>query len=145
MATKKGAPAATTSINDATILKLKEQIESKKKLISGATRFSPITNCMLTFNGERHNLNVLDKDAILLLIAQLNSLHKSLFEVLPEETLMISSFTVIDWITDLKNKYTILNRRHEEDRLKRLETKLHNLLSTDKKVELEINDLMNEI
>jgi hypothetical protein len=135
----------TTSVNDTTILKLKKQIEEKKKLLSGASRFSPITNCMLTFNGERHNLNVIDKDTILLLIAQLNSLHKSLYEVLPEETLKVSNFTVIEWITDLKNKYTILNKKLEEDRLKKLEARLHGLLSTDKKVELEINELMNEI
>ena len=135
----------TTSSNDSMILNLKKQIEEKKKLLTGASRFSPMTNCMLRLDNENFNLNVIDKDMILLLIAKLSGLKTSLKVEMPDEKLLISSFDVDLWLTDLKNKFSILNKKLEEERLKKLENKLHNLLSVDKKVELEINELMNEI
>lgn len=131
--------------NDSMILNLKKQIEEKKKLVTTSSRFSPVTNCMLRLNNENYNLNVIDKDTILYLIAKLSSLKTSLKQEMPDEKLIINSFDVDLWLTDLKNKFNILNKKLEEERLKKLESKLHNLLSTDKKIELEINEIMDQI
>ncbi|MFB0830237.1 hypothetical protein [Brevibacillus laterosporus] len=43
----------------------------------------------------------------------------------------------MDWIKDLKSKLDIVRRKEEEHKLKVMETKLHQLLSNEKKVELE--------
>ncbi|AIG26138.1 hypothetical protein BRLA_c018160 [Brevibacillus laterosporus LMG 15441] len=50
---------------------------------------------------------------------------------------IISGFNVMDWIKDLKSKLDIVRRKEEEHKLKVMETKLHQLLSNEKKVELE--------
>lgn len=133
------------SDNDKMILELKKQVESKKKLLKSSERFSPKTNCNLTLHNERYNLNVVDKPTLLLLLAQLQGLNTSVKQVLPDETLEISGFSVDLWIDDIKSKYNVLNRKLENERLNVLEQKLHALLSTDKKVELEIADLKSQI
>ncbi len=131
--------------NDELILELKTKIQNQKKLLTTNKKFQPITNCNLSLNNNRYNINVLTKDELLLLIAQLQSLKTALSEVIPNETLNISGFSIDDFISDLKSKFENLNVKLEENRLKELENKLHNLLTLDTKVSLEINELMKEI
>jgi hypothetical protein len=131
--------------NDKTILSLKKQVEDKKKLLKGTDRFSPKTNCSLFIDGQRYNLNVSGKEEVLLLLARVNSLKTSLAQILPEEKLEISGYPVDMWIDDLKSRFNTLNRKLEEERLKILEGKLHNLLTVDTKVSLELQDLAKEI
>jgi len=134
------------SANDKMILELKAQIDVKKKLIRGTERFSPKTNCNLAFpSGERYNLNVVSKAECVMLIGRLKSWQLALTSVLPEETISISGFTIDLWISDLVSKYHVSNRLLESNKLEGLEQKLHNLLSLDTKVELEIEDLKNQI
>lgn len=133
------------SDNDKMILELKKQVDTKKKLLKNAERFSPKTNCNLTLHNERYNLNVLDKPALLLLLAQLQGFNNSIKEVFPDEVLEISGFPVDLWIEDVKSKFSTLNRKLENERLIALEQKLHNLLSIDKKIELEIESIKKEI
>lgn len=131
--------------NDKIILDLKKQVELKKKLLKDSEKFNPYTNCSLLFHGERYNINVIDGNTILILLATLNSFRESLRSIFPEETLEISGFSVDHWIDDLKSKFRVLNRRLEMERLKKLEARLHNLLSLDTKIELEIEDLKSQI
>jgi len=131
--------------NDKTILSLKKQVEDKKKLLKGTDRFVPKTNCSLSIDGLRYNLNVSGKEEVLLLLAKVNNLKISLAQILPEETLVISGYPVDMWIDDLKSRFNTLNRKLEEERLKILEGKLHNLLTIDTKVSLELKDLAKEI
>jgi hypothetical protein len=133
------------SANDKIILELKAQIEVKKKLIRGTERFSPKTNCNLVLGSERYNLNVVSKQECLLLLARLKSLKDGLQSVLPDEILEISGYNVDLWIADLVNRFAVLNRLLESNKLEGLEQKLHNLLSLDTKVELEIEDLKRQI
>lgn len=44
----------------------------------------------------------------------------------------VSGYHIQDWITDLKLKYEILNRKEQEQKLKTMESKLDKLLSDDK-------------
>lgn len=131
--------------NDKVILDLKKKVEEKKKLLKSTERFNPKTNCALRFNGENYNLNVIEKPTILLLLAKFHSLNVALRDIYPEETLEISGYSISTWIEDLKSRFNTLNRRMEEDRLKVLEDKLHNLLSVDTKIELEIENLKSQI
>jgi len=131
--------------NDKVILSLKKQIEEKKKLLSEITKFSPITNCSLELDGVRYNIHTQSKENLLLLVAKINSLKKSLYAMLPEESLIISGYRAEDWLEDLVLKFKTLNTKLEKERLSELEKKLTTLLTNETRVSLELDDLKNQI
>ena len=122
------------SKNDDKILILKKQIADKKELLKGETRFSPITNCSLELYGQRYNINTLQKDKIIELMVQVNSLYLSARDLGNDilEQYTISGYKPMEWIKDLNDKLAIINRKSEENKLKQLESKLDKLLSIDK-------------
>ncbi len=137
--------AAKQSVNDKLILGLKKQIEEKKSLLAKVGKISYATNCSLPIDGNKVNLHVANKETLLLCIAKLESLKSGLANALPDETLFIDGFSVNEWLGDLTNKFNSLNVSLEKERLNKLEKKLHDLLSLDTKVSLEIEDLKNSI
>ena len=128
--------------NDSKILKLKEQIETKKSELKKAKKFSPITNCSLELDGQRYNLNVLDEQKTLVLMTRVN-IYKMSFDnlKLDEEHLCISGYTLSDWLTDLRARYEHLSLKEQEANLKAMEAKLDKMLSDEKKVELELDSI----
>lgn len=131
--------------NDKAILKLKEQVKKQKEEISKIKPFQPLTNCALDLYGTRYNLHTLSKDVLVTLMVRLNAYKMSADDLELSNEFMIAGFKVEDWIQDLKAKYLLLGKKEEEERLKQLEAKLHKLLSEDKKIELEIDDLTKEV
>jgi hypothetical protein len=129
--------------NDQKILELKKQIEDKKKQVGKLQKFTPVTNCSIEIDGIRHNINVLSKEQILLLMVKLNSYAISANELGVLEEYNLSGYNVVDWVTDLKSKLGILGKKEEEAKLKAMESKLDQLLSDDKKVELELDEIAN--
>jgi hypothetical protein len=136
---------AKTSVNDRLILTLKKQIQDKKDALKSTEKFAPVTNCSLEIFGARWNLNVLGKQELLALLVNLNcdKMSAENLGVLNEYTL--SGFKVTEWITDIKARLMIVDRKAEEARLKNMEDKLYNLLSNEKKVELELSEIAKEI
>ena len=132
---------AKANVNDKKIMELKDQIRTKKQNLAGLKRFTPITNCSLELDGVKYNLQVLTKEQVTFLLIKLNAYNLSAKDLSINEDIMISGFPLTDWMSDLKDKLVILSRREEEAKLKALESKLHILLSNDKKVELEIGDI----
>lgn len=131
--------------NDKIILDLKKEIEKKKKLIKDQ-RFNPTTNCSLELDGARYNLHVINQETILFLVGKLRAMELALSTIFQgDQHIKIGGYFVHEWIEDLLNKYKILDIVIEKQRLKVLEDKLHNLLTTDTKVGLEIEDLKKEI
>lgn len=126
--------------NDTLILQLKQQIAEKKSKLQKVNRFTPITNMSLELFGERHNLNVLGINVLLLLKATLTSIQQH-----SELPLIVSGFQISDWISDLDNRYNILNVKEEEAKLKSMEAKLSKLLSKEKQTELEIAEIMSQL
>lgn len=128
------------SKNDDRILELKEKIEEKKQELSGKnTRFVPVTNCIIELDGMANNLHTCDSDKLALLLVKLN-LYKKEAENLDID-FVISGYSIDDWITDIKNKFDITKTKAEIYTLKKMESKLDELLSEDKKTELEIDDI----
>lgn len=130
--------------NDELIL-LKEKeinilLENIKKAKKG---FVPLTNLSLEWNNQRYNLNVLPKETLLYLSWQLSSFNDFLKD--NRDLFKISGFSLSDWISDLENQFKKLNLRHEEERLSNLQNKLKDLLTKDKKDEILITDLINQI
>lgn len=131
--------------NDDVILKLKKEIEEKKKLIKSSERFTPVTNCSLVLDNERFNLNVMGKEQIIPVMVKLNAYLKSAEELGVVSELEYSGFKVEEWLVDLKARWGFINRAQEEARLKALEAKLDKLLSSEKQVELALADIAASI
>jgi len=129
--------------NDQKIMELKKQIEEKKIKLGKSQKFTPITNCSIELDGVRVNIQVLNKEQLTYLLVKLNSYAKSAKEL--EIDFVISGYHVVDWITDIKSKLDFVSRKEEENKLKVMESKLHQLLSNEKKVELEIDEIMKSL
>ena len=129
--------------NDKKIMELKKQIEEKKNKIVKSQRFTPITNCSIELDGVRVNIQVLNKEQLTYLLVKLNSYAKSAKEL--EIDFVISGYHITEWITDIKSKLDFVSRKEEENKLKVMESKLHQLLSNEKKVELEIDEIMKNL
>jgi len=130
--------------NDKKIMELKKQIEEKKNKVSKSQKFSPITNCSIEVDGIRHNIQVLTKEQLIALLVKLNTYAMSAKD-LGLESYVISGFDVVDWLIDIKSKLDFVSRKEEENKLKVMESKLHQLLSNEKKVELEIDEIMKSL
>ncbi|WP_339193806.1 hypothetical protein MKY95_18810 [Paenibacillus sp. FSL P4-0176] len=129
------------NLNDSKILELKKQIEEKKKSVGKSKKFTPVTNCSIELDGVRINIQTLNKDQIISLLVKLNSYAASAKELDLLEQYVISGYGVSDWIEDLKSKLDFINSKDEEQKLRLMESKLDKLLSDDKKVELELNEI----
>lgn len=136
-------------INDKEILKVKEIIaEKKKKIEKMSTTFAAKTNCVLELKGRKPcNFHVAKKSELLeivrelLLIQKGNELVKNAEFNFEEEDFFIGGFPVEDWLDDIKAKIDTLSIRDEKTKLDELEKRLHDLLSDDKKVELELDEI----
>lgn len=127
--------------NDDRIMQLKEQIEKKREELaaSNTSRFIPITNCLLVIDKTTYNLHV---DSSELLLIKLNSMRLSAKDLgIDTNKLMISGYSLDNWITDVKNNLSIQNYRTEKKKLDILEKQLTALLSDDKQTELQIDSL----
>lgn len=129
-----------TGKNDATILKLKEQIAKKKKELGKTSRFSPVTNLSIEFEGTRYNLNVLDKAKLQQLAIKVNMYLMSAKELDLEGT-EYSGYMLSEWLEDILDKLSIIEHKEKEAELAKLEAKLSKMLSNEKQVELELQDI----
>lgn len=128
--------------NDSKILTLKKQIIEKRNMLDKIKkRFSPVTNCSIELEGERYNLNVLQKEQLIFLMVRLNTHRLSAADLGILDDYVISGYKIEDWITDIKAKLEVISRVEEERKLKVMEDKLTQLLSNEKKVELEIDEI----
>lgn len=127
--------------NDDKILELKKQIEAKKKELNKDPRFVPITNCIYKGNltGTNENINTWDIEKLELEITKLTILKNQADEL--EFKLKYSFFPIEDWIEDMKNRREYLLHSKKSEELKKLEKRLDSLLSSDKKIELALNEI----
>lgn len=130
-----------SNVNDIKIMELKKQIEDKKGKLNNTGKFVPVTNCSLELDGQRYNIQVLQKEQLIQLMIKINLYLISAKDLKLEEDYIISGYKVEDWITDMKAKLNILSKKDEERKLKVMEEKLDKLLSDEKKTELELNDI----
>ena len=127
--------------NDDRIMQLKEQIEKKREELaaSNTSRFIPITNCLLLIDKTTYNLHV---DSSELLLIKLNSMRLSAKDLgIDTSKLIISGYSLDNWITDVKNNLSIQNYRTKKKKLDMLEKQLTALLSDDKQTALQIDSL----
>lgn len=126
--------------NDDRILALKKQIQEKKDKLGKIGRFVPVTNCTVELDGARYNLNVLDKERLVLLAVKLNIYIMSANELKFAEV-KLCGYTLQEWLTDVTSKLDILSKKDEERALSVMEAKLAKMLSDEKQVELELDEI----
>ena len=127
--------------NDQRIITLKNEINKKKKDIGKIEVFAPITNCNLELNGTKHNIHVLSKENLLQIMIQLNAYRLSAENLGVLSEYEIRGYHVDDWIADIKSRLNNIKIKEETTKLIILENKLTELLSADKKVELELDEI----
>jgi len=126
--------------NDDRIMLLKQKVDSKRNALKGKSdRFTPITNCLLVFDKVTYNLYV---EASQLLLLRLNSLVMAAQDLgIDPKECIISGYSLIDWIEDIKSFLAIQQYRKEKSDLAKLEKQLDSLLSEDKRTELELDSI----
>lgn len=131
------------SKNDDKILELKKKVEESKRELGKPKRFQPITTCMIEINGQRKNINVINN------LHELNyiMINLHMFKLSADDLgidvndFNICGFTYDEWVNDLRQKREIIIYKQKETELKTMEAKLERLLSDDKKVELELDEI----
>lgn len=128
--------------NDEKIIKLKQQIEEKRNELGKLKKFTPITNCILELDGVTTNIQILSKEKLALLLVKLN-LYKISMENLKMsfDKIIINGYNIRDWMSDVLAKINIISYKEEEQKLKTMENKLIELLSSEKKTELAIDEI----
>lgn len=126
--------------NDDRIMDLKQRITAKTaELDDKPNKFVPITNCVLTLNRDTYNIRA---ESSVLLLAQLNAWRLSAIDLgIAPETIVISGFSLTDWITDVKACLDAMMTKAEKRRLDAMTKQLNALLSDDKQTELKIDDI----
>jgi hypothetical protein len=130
--------------NDEKILKLREQIAAKKALLNTATKTSLKTNLVLHLEEKTYNLNVLPAADLGMLTIRLN-MYKISASDLKLTDVVISGYAIDDWLEDIFAKVNYVNTKAEKLKLAEMEKRLAELLSNDKKIELELSNLEKEL
>ena len=125
--------------NDKRIMQVKEKIAKKRELLGKSKRFSPITNCALTLHNTLYNLNVIKEETLIALLVELSCYADKALELGYEYK--VAGFCVDDWLEDIQMRLANLNHRQETQKLQVMEKRLEQLLSEDKRTELELDTI----
>lgn len=133
-----------STINDKKILDFKKDIEEKELKLNTFKKADLFTNCNFIFEGERYNLQTMQREPLISIMIKLNIYLLSAKD-LGIKDYKISGFKIEEWIADMKSLLENIDIRDEKLKLKKLKDKLNNLLSDDKKVELELEDIESQL
>lgn len=128
--------------NDDKILSLREKATNKiKELGKNTSKFVPITSCSIQVDGVSYNIHVATKEQLVGLLVRLNAYKMSAVDLNLLDEYVISGYKINDWISDIKTKLDIILHKEEQDKLRKLDKRLDEMLSSDKKVELELEQI----
>lgn len=133
--------------NDEKIRLLQKAIAEKKEALDGNVRFVPVTNCLLRlpWMASAANINVLGKMELVYYASQLKVLQSTAEEICPGEEFKLDIWSIETWLTDIKNRLLVLNRKNEESRLEALNRQLASLLSNEAKIDDELKKIIDSI
>lgn len=129
--------------NDLKVLELKKQIEKKREFMGEYKKFTPKTTCILELDGIKFNIHTLLKDQVIHLLVKLCGYRDVANKLSLEEEYFLCGFNINDWIDDINGKLIDINYKNDMKKLSTMEQKLDKLLSNEKKVELELEDIAN--
>ncbi len=137
--------------NDARILEMKKEIEVKRSEIAKVKRFAPVTNCKLRLEGKEYSIHTLSFSEAIGLLMKINSMICRAKEIDKEmnmdvyENYKVSGYTLSNWKHDVVGRLEYAMIVDKKAKLKVLERKLDNLLTSEKKTELEIDIIENAL
>lgn len=130
---------------DNNIIELLSTLDKKAEEARGG-RFHPKTTCILTLYGVTYNIHQLDDASLRLLAILLESLIHAEPRVFPDDPeVIVSGFTLRDWQDDVVSKAEVNKYRADQEKIKRYKGKLKDMLSAEKKTELEFQTIANEL
>lgn len=141
---KKDGTTKMATKNDDRILTLKKEISNRREELKNKnTRFTPVTNCILTLHDKTYNINTLTKDELMCLSMSLRLMIRSADDLFYDLTLcpILNGYTIPEWFEDVKSKIKYIEYQETKKRLDALEKELNALLSNDKQTELKIDEL----
>ena len=125
--------------NDERIMQLKEKIaENKARLACEQGRFYPVTNCMLTIGEKQYNIRAEENLELLLIRVNMYIISANDLGIDPAE-IKVSGYSMLEWKEDIKQLIEVRNHKKKVEQLKKMEKQLDDLLSEEKRAELEIN------
>jgi len=134
------------SKNDNTILALQEKIAAKEEELNNAKFiFKPKTTCILYYDGEEYNLHTLSENEAKIILCKLIMLRDTYEKLQFKDSLMLGKFHINDWIDDIGNTLNNIGIRKEEQKLKSYKNKLDKLLSEDKRTELLLQEIEDDL
>jgi hypothetical protein len=134
------------SKNDDKILALKEQIRIKEEAVKGVPFiFKPKTNCVLFMDGIEFNINTLSLDYAKYLLCKLTVLADAYKKLGFDGDFILCQFKIDDWIDDVKSRIEIAKAKEETNKLSAYKKQLDKLLSEDKKTELLLAQMENDL
>lgn len=127
-------------MNDERIMQLKGKVEKKRKELSEMQKnVTTQTNCNLIIGRDIIQINVASTP---FLLVRLNAYAMSAKDLgMSPDDITISGFSLSKWIHDVKGFLAVEEYRKEKRNLDTLEKQLDNLLSADKRTELEIDKI----
>lgn len=120
--------------NDTRILELKKQIEEKRAEIESMPRFTSNTTCIIQFGATKINLHTLSVNDLRIVMAVFKCIRHH-----GDSGITICGFPLNQWLDDV---YGLIEKKNVESlrqQLKASEKKLEELLSEDKRTELELD------
>lgn len=129
--------------NDTRILELKKQIDAKEALLKKTEKWAPTTNCNLTLDGQNTNIQALQIDQLGYLAARLKSYSDAAQGM--GYMLRVGAYTAQEWIEDIRGKMLHMDRQNELNRLKIMKANMDELLSSEKKTELMLDNMAKEL
>lgn len=134
------------SKNDNTILALQEKIGIKEKELNDKQFiFKPKTTCILYYDGEEYNLHTLSWNEGKIILCKLIMLRDTYEKCQFKDSLMLGKFDINDWIDDIVNTLRNIEIRTEEQKLNSYKNKLDKLLSEDKRTELLLQEIEDDL
>lgn len=127
--------------NDTKNEALVKQIEQKEKTLV-KPNIQLKTNCSLNIFGSTKNLNVCNKEALVLLKVQLNMMGISAKDMgISADEVIIGGFSLTDWMSDINAKIELCEYNDAKTALAKMKDKLNKLLSEDRRTEMALNDI----
>jgi hypothetical protein len=142
----------STNINDTKVKQFREAVNAFREKIGKRPRISYTTNGILTLDGGKFNLNLLNSisacvDVTSQIISK-NDTYVLACEVLGvpvKEAPLYSGYTIDDWIGDIKQRVELIQWDIEKSKLDAMDKKLSKLMSEEARTANELDLIAKEL
>lgn len=119
--------------NDKKIFELKKKLENRKLELGDKPKITYKTNCSFNLFGQNYNIHAMNSVELKLIFKML--------QMIDEPNLELNGFAIADYLEDISNEMIKINYNLKALEIKRLETGLDELISTEGKTSIEIEKI----